>query len=104
MRGIAALLDEVVIDLLGCQVDDGGLILRLQQRIVIILLAREGTSADDLDLSALIDKDVGRVHVTDLSLQVLKLLPRTDDIVQQVPHLRLQKVLLQLRTVLYLRL
>jgi hypothetical protein len=94
MRGVVPLLDEVIIDLLGCQVDNDGLILRLQQRIVIILFAREGTSADDLDLSALIDQDVGRVYVTDLPPQVLKLLSRPHDIVQQVPHLRLQEVLL----------
>lgn len=102
MRGIAALLDEVIIDLLGCQVDNDRLILGLEQRIVIILLAREGAGADDLDLSALIDEDVGGVHVTDLSLQVLKFLPRSDDVVQQVPHLSLQEVLFQLGAVLNL--
>lgn len=40
------------------------------------------------------------MYVTDLSPQVLKFLTRPHDIIQQVPYLRLQEVLLQLGTVL----
>ena len=104
MRRIRPLLHEIVIDLLGSEIDDSWFVLRLEKSIIVVLFARKRASADDLDLSTLIDEDIGGVDVTDLSLEVLELLPRPHDVVQKIPDLSFQEVLLQLRTILYLRL
>ena len=44
------------------------------------------------------------MDVADLPPQVLEFLPRQHDVVQQVPYLRLQEVLFQLRPILDIRL
>lgn len=100
MRRIGALLHEVVIDFFGGEEKDETIVLRLQEGVVVVLLAGEGAGTDDLDLSAFVDEDVGGMHVADLALQMLELLSRPHNIVQQIPHFRLQKVLLQLAPVL----
>lgn len=105
MRGIGALLHEVVIDFLRREVDDDvGVILTFEEGVVVIELSGERAGADDLDLSALVDEDVGGVHVADLAAEVLELLPSPHDVVEQVPDLGLQEVLLQLAAVVDLRL
>ena len=103
--GVSALLHEVVIDFLGGEVDDDvGVVLAFEEGVVVVELAGQRAGADDLDLPALVDEDVGGVHVADLAPQVLELLASAHDVVQQVPDLRLQEVLLQLAAVVDLRL
>lgn len=70
-----------------------------QQVVVVGLFAWEGDSADDLDLSALVDQDVAGVHVADLLLEVLELAACSHDVVEQVPDLGLEEVLSQPLTV-----
>lgn len=90
VRGVRSLLDEIVVDFLRSEVDDHVcVILSLQEDIVVGLLAGERTGTDDLDLPALVDEDVGGMHVPDFPLEVLELLPGPHNIVEQVPHLRL---------------
>lgn len=100
MRGVGSFLHEVVIDFFGCEEYDGGFVLGFEEGVVVVLFSGEGAGADDLDLSALVDEDVGGVDVADLPPQVLELLPRPHDVVQQVPYLRLQEVLFQLGAIL----
>lgn len=105
MGRVGALLHEVVIDFLRREVDDDvGVVLALEEGVVVVELAGQRAGADDLDLPALVYEDVGGVHVADLAAQVLELLPRAHDVVEQVPDLGLQEVLLQLAAVVDLRL
>lgn len=100
MRGVGALLHEVVIDFLRREVDDDvGVILAFEECVIVVELPGQRAGADDLDLPALVDEDVGGVHVADLAAQVLELLPSPHDVVEQVPDLGLQEVLLQLAAV-----
>lgn len=71
----------------------------LQQVVVVRLFTRDGDSADDLYLAALVDQDVSGVHVADLLLEVLKLAACSDDVVEQVPDLSLKEILSQALTV-----
>jgi hypothetical protein len=88
MRGVVSLLDEVVVDLFRCQVDIiNDLVLFFEEQIVVIQLSWEGDGTDDLDLPALVDENVHGVYVTYLFLQVFELTTRTDDVIQQIPHL-----------------
>ena len=83
MGGVVAFLDEVVVDLFGGKVDVIDMVvLLLQQRLVVIQFAGDRYCADDFDLSAFVDQDVGGVNVPDLFLQVLELTACTHNIVQ----------------------
>lgn len=95
--GIGAFLDEFAVDLFGGEEDGGELVFCgvFDEIVVVGGLVGERGSADDFDLSALVDEDVLRVHVAYLFLEVLELAARTHDVVQQIPHFGLEEVLLE---------
>ena len=65
MRRIVSFLDEVIIDLFGCEVDIiNDFMLFFQQQIIVIQLSWDGYSTNDFDLPTLVDKDVHRMNVT----------------------------------------
>ena len=97
MGWVASLHNKIVVDLFRGQIHIGRLALdAVQQGLKVVELPRQRNRTDDLNLPALVDKDVPRVDVADLLLQQLELIPRPHDVVQQVPHLGLQEVLPQL--------
>lgn len=61
----------------------------------IIEFAGEGDSAENFDLSIVVDEDVVRVDVTNLLLDLFELVAGADDVVQQVPHFGFQEVAFQ---------
>lgn len=98
-------LYELVIDLLrgkehlhsfGVEVLDG--------RVIIAQFPWQRHSAYNLDLAGLVDENVPGMHTSDLALQLFELGPRPHHVVQQIPHLSLQEVLLYTVTVQHLRL
>jgi len=93
MGGVCAFLDGVIVDFLGGQVAIIDVfMLFFEDPLVVIELEGHGDSANDLDLSALVDEDVVGVHAAYLFLQVLEFTARTNDIVEQVPDLSFQKI------------
>lgn len=101
MGRIGPLGDQIMVDLLRRQVHIHVLVLpSLQEHLIVAEFSGEGGRADDLDLSALVDEDVARVDVADLPLEQLELAARPHHVVQQVPDLGLEEVLVQLVAVL----
>ena len=71
----------------------------LNQLVIVIELSRYGAGTNHFDLSGLVDDDVPRVDVSYLFLQTLKLILRSDHVVQQVPYFSLHEVLLQIPSI-----
>ena len=80
-------MDLILVEFFGGQEDILMFVLFFKKSLIVIDLARERHSADNLDLSALIDEDIGGMHVADLLFQVFEFTASSDDIVQQVPYL-----------------
>ena len=96
MRGIRALLYEIIVDFFRRKVAVIDVIMMFfENPVVITELKGHRDSTDDLNLSAFVDEYVAGVHVTYFSLQMLKFIPSANNIVQQVPYFSFQEIFTQ---------
>lgn len=96
MRRIAAFLNEIVVDFFWSQKDSHGLVDSfngmLDEVIVVGDFSREGGSADNFDLSALIDKNILGVNVSYFLFKMFEFAASSYHVIEQIPDLSLEEV------------
>lgn len=69
MGGVVPFLDEVIVYFLWGEVEVvNGIVLLFEEGLVVVKFPGDRDSADNFNLSAFIDEDVGGVHITYLLL------------------------------------